>query len=66
MEQTQAYIVDLTKIVGNGDFPCPRCGNVISPDKTTEETYSIIEQKSIITVWRKWFFAAINVRAKFT
>ena len=45
MEQKQAYKVDLTKINGNGDFPCPRCGNVISPDETTEETYSILEPK---------------------
>ncbi len=45
MEQKQVYKVDLTKIDGNGDFPCPRCGNVISPDETTEETYCIIEPK---------------------
>jgi hypothetical protein len=45
MEQTQAYKVDLTKIDGNGDFPCPRCGNLISPDETTEETYCILEPK---------------------
>jgi len=45
MEQKQAYKVDLTKIDGNGDFPCPRCGNVISPDETTEETYCILEPK---------------------
>jgi len=45
MEQAQAYKVDLTKISGNGDFPCPRCGNVISPDETTEETYCILEPK---------------------
>ena len=45
MEQKQAYKVDLTKIEGTGDFPCPRCGNVISPDETTEETYCILEPK---------------------
>jgi phage terminase large subunit GpA-like protein len=45
MEQTQAYRVDLTKIDGNGEFPCPRCGNVISPDETNEETYCILEPK---------------------
>ena len=43
MEQTQAFKVDLTKIGGNGDFSCPRCGNVISPNETTEETYCILE-----------------------
>jgi len=26
---------DLTKIDGDGDFPCPRCGIVISPEDFT-------------------------------
>jgi hypothetical protein len=45
MAQTQAYKLDLTKIEGKGDFACPRCGNKISPNETTEETYSILEPK---------------------
>jgi hypothetical protein len=45
MKQTYAYTVDLTKIDGNGDFPCPKCGAAISPDDTVEETYSIVEPK---------------------
>ncbi len=45
MQQKYAYKVDLTKIEGNGDFPCPRCGATISPDETTEETYIIVEPK---------------------
>ena len=45
MEQKQAYEVDIAKIAGKGDFPCPRCGIVISPDETTEDTYRIIEPK---------------------
>ena len=45
MEQAHAYKVNLAEIDGNGDFSCPRCGNVISPDETTEETYTIIEPK---------------------
>jgi uncharacterized C2H2 Zn-finger protein len=45
MKQMQVYIVDLTKINGSGDFPCPRCGTVISPDDCTEEAYSILEPK---------------------
>ena len=45
MEQTQAYKVDLTKICGKGDFPCPRCKSIISPDETSEETYSILDPK---------------------
>ena len=45
MQQTHAYKVDLTKIEGNGDFECPRCRNIISPDETAEESYTIIEPK---------------------
>jgi hypothetical protein len=45
MEQTQAYKLDLTKMDGNGDFSCPKCGSIISPDETTEKTYSIVEPK---------------------
>jgi predicted RNA-binding Zn-ribbon protein involved in translation (DUF1610 family) len=45
MKQTYAFTVDLTKIDGKGEFSCPRCGTVISPDDTTEETYRIVEPK---------------------
>ncbi len=45
MKQTYAYTVDLTKISGEGDFSCPVCETVISPDDTTEETYTILEPK---------------------
>jgi DNA-directed RNA polymerase subunit RPC12/RpoP len=45
MKQTHAYVLDLTKIDGNGDFSCPRCGTAISPDDYTEEAYSILETK---------------------
>ena len=39
--------VDLNKIEGTGDFPCPVCGSVISPDDVEEKTYKIIEVRSI-------------------
>jgi hypothetical protein len=39
------YRVDLTRIQGEGDFPCPRCGTVISPDDETEDVYTILETK---------------------
>ena len=45
MEQTQAYKLDLTKLSGEGDFFCPKCGSLISPDETTDETYCILEPK---------------------
>jgi predicted RNA-binding Zn-ribbon protein involved in translation (DUF1610 family) len=37
--------LDLTKIDGNGDFPCPSCGVTISPEDESEEVYTIIEEK---------------------
>jgi len=40
-----AYTIDLTKIDGDGAFPCPKCGTVISPDDESEETYQILETK---------------------
>ncbi len=45
MKQIHAYKVDLTKIDGNGDFACPKCGTMISPNDDTEEVYSILEPK---------------------
>jgi hypothetical protein len=40
------YKVDLTKIDGGGDFPCPTCGVNMSPDDQTEDTYSIKGMKT--------------------
>ncbi|MFH0748690.1 MAG: hypothetical protein V1915_02060 [Candidatus Bathyarchaeota archaeon] len=37
------YTLDLTKIDGEGDFCCPRCGINISPEDDTEKTYRLIE-----------------------
>ncbi len=45
MKQIRVYKIDLTMINGNGDFPCPRCGNQISPDDITEKAYTIMEPK---------------------
>jgi predicted RNA-binding Zn-ribbon protein involved in translation (DUF1610 family) len=40
------YKVDLTKIEGSGDFPCPKCGVKLSPEDQAENTYSIKEIKT--------------------
>ncbi|MCW4031697.1 MAG: hypothetical protein NWE80_04965 [Candidatus Bathyarchaeota archaeon] len=37
--------LDLTKIDGNGDFPCPNCGVTISPEDESEDVYTILEEK---------------------
>ena len=41
------YTLDLTKIEGDGSFPCPKCGTVISPEDETEELYKIVDTKVI-------------------
>ncbi len=45
MRRPITYVVDLTKIDGEGYFPCPRCGVIISPEDETETTYIILEVK---------------------
>jgi len=45
VKQPQIYEVDLTQIQGEGDFPCPNCGVVISPEDETEDVYCILETK---------------------
>jgi predicted RNA-binding Zn-ribbon protein involved in translation (DUF1610 family) len=40
------YKVDLAKIEGSGDFPCPKCGVKMSPEDQTEDKYSIKEIKT--------------------
>jgi hypothetical protein len=45
MKQMHVFTLDLTKMKGNGDFPCPRCGNLISPDDCNEDAYTILEPK---------------------
>jgi len=42
---SNAYVVDLTKIDGDGDFKCPSCGVIISPEDETETIYVIQEVK---------------------
>ncbi|KON34535.1 hypothetical protein E2P47_01945 [Candidatus Bathyarchaeota archaeon] len=39
------HSIDLTKIDGDGAFPCPNCGVVISPEDETEQVYRIIDTK---------------------
>lgn len=39
----KTFTVDLTKIEGEGEFPCPKCGTIISPDDETEEVYTVMD-----------------------
>ena len=45
MKQPLVYEVDLTKIQGDGNFSCPNCGVIISPEDETEDVYRILETK---------------------
>lgn len=45
IKKSVRYTIDLTKIDGDGAFPCPKCGVIISPDDETEEVYTIAETK---------------------
>jgi predicted RNA-binding Zn-ribbon protein involved in translation (DUF1610 family) len=43
MQLAKSFTIDLTKISGRGDFRCPGCGVMISPDDKTEDTYTILK-----------------------
>ena len=43
MKQVSAFRINLNDIEGTGDFPCPSCGAIISPDDESEKTYKIID-----------------------
>ncbi|MEM2546591.1 MAG: hypothetical protein QXM37_03065 [Candidatus Bathyarchaeia archaeon] len=45
LKKSVVYTVDLAEIEGDGDFPCPKCGVIISPDDETEEIYQIVDTK---------------------
>ena len=45
VKQPPVYEMDLTRIQGDGDFPCPNCGVIISPEDETEDIYCILETK---------------------
>ena|SRR3990170_3254246 len=41
------YKIDLRDIDGDGSFPCPKCGAVISPEDESEQVYKIVNTKVI-------------------
>ena len=45
VKKNMIYTIDLTKIDGDGAFPCPKCGSVISTDDESDTTYQIVETK---------------------
>jgi predicted RNA-binding Zn-ribbon protein involved in translation (DUF1610 family) len=47
MKKNISNTINLTKIDGDGSFPCPNCGTVISPEDETEKLYKIVDTKVI-------------------
>jgi hypothetical protein len=47
VKKSAAFTIDLTTIEGDGAFPCPKCGTVISPEDETEEVYKIVDTKVV-------------------
>ena len=45
VKKDMTYIVDLTKIDGDGAFACPKCERMISPDDESDENYQILNTK---------------------
>lgn len=43
LQRIRFYTIDLRRIEGKGDFKCPKCGVLISPDDETEDVYTILE-----------------------
>jgi hypothetical protein len=39
------FKVDITQVEGEGEFPCPKCGVIISPDDETETVYKILDTR---------------------
>lgn len=37
------FRIDLTEIDGEGEFPCPKCHVMISPDDESEEVYRVLD-----------------------
>ena len=46
-KKSMPYMIDLTQIEGDGSFPCPKCGTVISPEDESEEVYKIVDTKIV-------------------
>lgn len=41
------FEINLNEIEGDGAFPCPKCGMMISPEDETEDNYKIVDTKVV-------------------
>ena len=46
-KKDSAYKIDLAIVEGDGSFPCPKCGMIISPEDETEVNYKIVDTKVV-------------------
>ena len=46
-KKDSVYTINLAIIEGDGSFPCPKCGMVISPEDESEENYRIVDTKVV-------------------
>ena len=44
-KKSSLYTINLVAIEGDGAFPCPKCGTMISPDDESENDYKIVDTK---------------------
>ncbi|MCJ7632292.1 hypothetical protein MUP77_07855 [Candidatus Bathyarchaeota archaeon] len=42
----KSFTINLTQIEGEGIFPCPKCGTLMSPDDETEDVYTIVDTQT--------------------
>jgi len=47
VKKSELQTIDLSLIEGDGSFPCPKCGTMISPDDETEKVYQIVDTKVV-------------------
>ena len=45
MARRSVFKIDLSEIEGYGEFPCPLCGETISPDDESGNIYEVIALK---------------------
>ena len=43
MQRFSFFTIDLTRVRGKGEFRCPKCGTMISPDDMSENAYTVLE-----------------------
>jgi predicted RNA-binding Zn-ribbon protein involved in translation (DUF1610 family) len=59
-QKSAAFTINLTTIEGDGAFPCPKCGAMISPEDETEETYKIVDTKIVNDVLVELVVMCVN------